>query len=392
MRMIRSMTNTNAAETTATETTDPRIAAAQALFDVLRTAVEDVRGQSAPWLAGATAAQWLDMEIAPLVDALDARAFVDGMNAAIQGTARIVRSAPQLVAGDMVAGAAAEGHGVIVGWRGLGDMTRVAMRDLLAGAGLPAEWLPPARSAHAQAGRIVQSLGNAGFVTRAERAEERAAEATYDARWTIGRVNHTGNVGDPLGNIGIVVTLTGDDLAVDGPADLVESIRTDYTERLGSEVYSSGDVTEWLGDILRGPLGAVRYGIGWYVPRQTAATAASLCAAFAGAWGRDWINPALPVATSEQLRAGIAHGLVEEVRAVCRRLATERAAKETGEIGKRRAGTYLGELQAIGERIKSYAALIGPDHVIVARDALAESVGVVDAIANGGIAARFDLT
>lgn len=288
---------------------------------------------------------------------------------------------PHLKAGDLVAGAAAAGHGVLVGWKGDGDMTRAKLVATLARAGLPIEWAPDAASARAQAGRAVGALGSEGYDVSAEKKSKRQTVEVkpYDNRWTVGNVNHEGTVGDKFGEIVLVVTLTGDELEIEGDPELAARVKADYAEKIGQELYRSSDVTTWLYKVLRDELDAVRFGVGWYVPRTHAATAARLCEAFSSLpWGADWIVPALPVATSEQLRSGILRGLSDEVAAVMNQLENERVTAVTKEnrqdIGQKRATTFLRMLREIGGRVVAYGALLGDGRVSSLRSQIQSAI------------------
>ncbi len=293
---------------------------------------------------------------------------------------------PILSSREMVAGAAAEGHGVLVGWRGKGDMTRAAIATVLASANLPAEWVPEAVSAEAQASRAIGTLKVDGYTVQSEK-KGKSPEVlhSYEARWMVNAPNFGGRVGDKSGDIVLVVTLIADRLDLEGDIELGARVLADYEERIGSELCKSADITAWLQRTLVGELDAVRYGVGWYVPRKHAATANTLCQAFETAgWGAEdsWISPALPVATGEQLRTGLLRGLSAEVRDVMHDLAKERDVAKTREnrddIGNKRASTFLGRLKAVASRVVAYGALIGADRVATMQATISDAIKVLE--------------
>lgn len=302
-----------------------------------------------------------------------------------------------LTSGDIVAGAVAEGHYVLLGWGGTSGLTRGALVDALTAIGR-ASLAPSAPNARAQAGAIVAGLAR-------QRLDVRSAPCTVAGqhKWTVGKVNHTGAVGDKYGDILLHVTLTGAVLTYTGDSALGEPIVAAYNARLAAEVYKSSDVTQWLVGILRWRLQGIKFGaLGWLIPARHATEAQMLCTAVQSTkFGTDWMLPALPVATSDQLRDGIARGLTEEVTDLMGKLATERATAATsrsetrsGEIGPKRAQTFLTELRAIRGRVVSYGQILGERRVAAAatviRNAIVELEGLLGAD-HSGISERFAL-
>jgi len=299
-----------------------------------------------------------------------------------------------LVPGQLVAGAVADGHGVLLGWRGDGQLTRGDLLGALDAIGM-AGATPETTSARAQAGRAVVALNATGYIVRTER---RASGATAGvSRWTVGSAHHTGNVGDTFGTTVLIVTLAGTTLSVDGDQQLGRRVLEAYNAAIATEVYQAADITAWLGRTLRARYDAVRFGVGWYVPARHAAAAGQLCEAVSAiGWGADWIVPALPVATSDQLRDGIVRGLTMEVAQLLGRLEAARAAaretRQSGDIGAKRAESYLVDLRHIGARIVAYGQVLGEERVATAREAVRSAVGELEAVLGDehtGISARF---
>ena len=312
---------------------------------------------------------------------------------------------------DLIAGAIAEGHGVLVCWSGASrqrklrlpsKITRGKIVAALESIGRAAE-APNAKSAHAQAGRAVQSLTAHGYHVRAATREEYPEMTTGQVRWTVGKVNHTGKVGDEFGTLVLTITLADDALAFDGDENLAKIVLDDFNARTASDVYQGADVTEWLGNLLRRKHGAVEYGMGWYVPAKERVAAGALCAAIAETgFGTSWVGgrgrPALPIATCDELRDGILRGLTEEVETLLDRLATERETAKTerkaGDIGERRAATFLNELREINRRIDAYGLMMGGERVTAARAAVHAAIVELEAVLGDdytGIGARFAL-
>lgn len=324
------------------------------------------------------------------------RAFVVGPTA---GNYVEPAAVVKLEHGSIVAGAVADGHGVLVGWSGKGRLTRGALLDAIA---LLAVKAPQATSARAQAGRVMSDLTGLGYVVRV--AREGAGQANH-TMWTVGRVNHRSAVGAELGSVEMRATLRPDGtISTEGNEGLGLQVQAKYAALVEGEIYQAGDITSWLGRTLSVAYDAVRFGVGWYVPARHAAHAAELCATVSKIWGTDWIVPALPVATSDQLRDGIVRGLTSEVDALMARLATERAtadaaakakdgrASSVGDIGPKRGQTFLHELRGIGARIVAYGQILGEERLASAQEQVRQAVAELETVLGddySGIAARF---
>lgn len=290
--------------------------------------------------------------------------------------------------GELVAGARVEGQGVMVGWTGRREATRAQLRAVLATAEAPADWAPKSKSAKAQLGAAVGKLSREGLIPRVARdVTEQERRRGVSARWIIGTANMTGQAGDALGRIALTVELVNDAPRFDGDATLAAEVRAEYDRLTDGELYAAADVTAWLAHTLREHMGAVRLGGQYYVRAQHAALAERLCQALADGsasykgWGADWLLPALPVATSAQLRAGLARGLITEARDVLddleRQRETARKAKRE-DIGTRAAATLLGRLRTVSERAAQYAVILGAEHFGTIRQEIAAALAIVE--------------
>lgn len=285
-----------------------------------------------------------------------------------------------LQAGDLIAGAAAHGCGTLVGWSGCGTMARPKALEILAASELPEAWAPAIKSALAHAGDAVRALDNSGYVAR--RDKRKSANGTPldpaahgRARWTVGAVGHSGEIGTAFGQTVLSVRLTSTDaLEIDGSEDLAARVRSAFDAALAGEIYSAGDVTDWVRGILVNRLGAVRFGGVWYLQAHVAGAAKRLLEVLSRTWGSDFLT-GLPIATSDELRSGIASGLVAEADAVIADIASARAAAAADldsagrpkSLGDRAATTFHGRLQTVIERCAAYAALLGTEHTAPVR-------------------------
>ena len=320
--------------------------------------------------------------------------------------------------GQLIAGAM-EGTGVLVGWSGAGSITRGAILKAL--EGVPRVLPPRQTSAKAHAGRVMDRLTREGMVVRVARGLDHVKGSS---RWTVGQINHASAVGGSLGQTTMTVVLnnTSGALTIDGGGALADKIQVDYRALVDAELYQSGDITSWLSGALRYYFDAVRFGaLGLYVPARHAAAAAALCKAVADVgFGTDWVLPALPIATTDQLRDGIVRGLTSEVDALMARMATERetaklhkvnqlasaesitgdaglrardaAHRLSGDIGATRGQSFLKDLRAIGARIVAYGEVLGEDRLASAKEQVRQAVIELETVLGddySGISARF---
>ncbi len=310
--------------------------------------------------------------------------------AAAEATATMRESeqmAAALTDGQLVAGARADGQGALLGWDGRGEATRATLVAALAAAGCPADWAPKAKSPQAHAGAAIGKLSREGLIPRVARDLTRADKARgVSARWIVGRANYQGDVGEALGRIALTAELVNGRLALDGEQVLVTEVTAEYERLAAGDVYAAADVTAWLAGILRGRWYAVRLAQAWYVRAGHVAQAEALCTAVSEVWGVNWLLPALPVATSAQLRAGLARGLTQEADDVLADLERQRkvaADANRADVGPRAAGTLLVRLRAVAERASQYAVILGETHVAQVRRRLAEAMALVEPLCDG---------
>lgn len=308
---------------------------------------------------------------------------------------------------DVVIGAREGGSGVLTGWAGQGEMTRSGIVEVLQGAGFPESWAPAPKSDHFHASAALTTLTNQGRVLRTERGRQINASAIgtgnpfrrYVARWTVGNPLH-GQVGDKFGQVVLTAGLTPSGaLDMDGDPALTERVSKEYERRRGEGgVYPAGEVTDWIRYVLVYRFAAIRLGANWYIPVSHAEAAERLLGALAGRWGNAWILPALPVATTDQLRAGLVRGLVAEADAVIVEFEAQREAARAdrpgGDIGPKSAASLLGRLKEVYERAKGYATLLEPRFTASVRARLEACLAVVEPLCDD-TATRFammDLT
>lgn len=281
---------------------------------------------------------------------------------------------------EVVAGARTNASGIFLGFNGLGTLTRAELAAVISAAGMPSDWLPAAKSAHAQAGRIVGGLHRHGYIVRAARIPvktgkpESTAERGWVARWNVGQAVLGSQVGGSYGTTLLVATLTvGGELKLEGREDLAVTVRTEFDTACSAETYAAADVTSWLQATLVGRFRAAAVGGNWYVRRKYAADAEKLCTALAKTWGRNWLLPAIPMTTTEELCAGLVKNFAEEVDVVLKTYRdelTEAQKHGDSEIGSRRATTLLGEVRTLAERAVGFASMFGDRHMVTLREKL----------------------
>lgn len=311
-----------------------------------------------------------------------------------------------MLATELVAGAVAEGHHAIVAWMGTSQTTRGLLIDALTAIGRT-DWAPRAPAARSQAGSAIAALARNGLHVRAMRKGGTSDLESGEHVWTVGRVDHTCDIGQQYGEVLVRFRLSGDVLTFTGDAELGAPVVAAFGARVSAETLKSGDVTSWLSRTLRERLMAVRFGaLGFLVPARHVAAARELCEAVGKKFGSGWVT-GLPVATSDQLRDGIARGLTEEVSSLLERLASERAAARSaadtaplgrpgkipsGDIGPKRIETFLRELREIAVRVTAYGQVLGAERVSAAQDSILAANRELENLRGGdyeGTSARF---
>lgn len=312
-----------------------------------------------------------------------------------------------ITAGEVVAGAEAEASGALIGWSGRRERTRAQLADVLAAAQLPAEWLPASKSARAHAGRAVDAAnawtwGESRLVARTANGLRDDARNGVVARWTLSTTRaRTGEVGEAAGQIILTVELVKgrhDTYSIrwTGEPELGNKVQAEYARLASAEVYKAADVTAWLASVLKNKLGAVDFGPGsLYVRRGEVAEAERLCEELkAQGWGERWLLPALPVATSAQLRTGLVRAFADEAAEVTHRArALLKAAREKGGevIGAGAAESLRRDLLTVQERAGAYAALLGDAALTTVRADIAGAISQVDDLCNPTTARAFML-
>lgn len=267
----------------------------------------------------------------------------------------------------IIAGQAAEGAGALVGWRGRGALSLDQIVAALVAAGCPADWAPRPESCKAHAGEAIRALNGEGYIVRSavrsdqDRRLAKATGRTWDARWYVARsAASTANVGESAGQVLVTFELHGEELVASGDTELAARVIEVFRAKRDTEAFESGRVTEWLARTLQNHLGCTTLGLGWYIPSGSRTLANALCVAMSTRWGHSWICPALPVADSDELRIGIARGLEDDVRAIEKTLANERAQRDDKrEISEAVAARLLRSVGELAERVSAYRALCG---------------------------------
>lgn len=327
-------------------------------------------------------------------------------DAARASTAAVKAIKGAITDGAVIAGAAEDASGALIGWTGRRERTRAQLADALAQAGAPAEWLPPAKSARAHAGRAVDSAN--AWTWRESRLVARAAKDLRDdsrngvvARWTLQSTRAaTGQVGEAAGQILLTVELRkvrdGHAIQWRGESDLGVKVEREFARLAAEDVYKAADVTAWLTGVLKGKLAAVDFGPGsLYIRKGEVAAAERLCTALADqGWGINWILPALPIATSTQLRAGLVRAFAAEAAAVVHRahglLKAARDAKRDA-IGAGSAESLRKELVEVKERCAAYAELLGGEAIAAVHATVTGALTEIDQLCDPTTARAFML-
>lgn len=299
---------------------------------------------------------------------------------------KIVTLAPS----DLISLGAEGSLGSLVSWHGQGRLPLARVAAVAAEVGLTAEESPGAISAHGHAGRALADVRNRGAirVSAAVKADITAqtpdADVSWDARWTVERGAGEQVVGASAGTILAVVTLRGEELAIDSTdQELARAIRERYDERRAGEILDAAVVTAWIGRVISGR-GGISLGGSWFVPRAHVATISALCSSLRKIWGTRWMLPMLPISRSAELQDGLAASLVDEARAV---VADAVAACEGREkVQGRTVERCALDLHAVAARIRGARQLLGERSALVAvageiEAAIRGADGLADAMA-----------
>jgi hypothetical protein len=272
---------------------------------------------------------------------------------------------------EMVAGAAAEGHGCLVAWQGAGEMRLDDLCRLAGDHGLVG---PEAKSPHLLAARALRAATQGrGTVKPASRPRN----AAWAARWIIATIDGRAEIGESAGIVDGAAELSpSGDLVVTGP--LKQEIESAYKTLREEQTLTAGDVTHWLHALIR-EQGGVRVGAASYLPAATRSILEPLIGELEKQWGT-WLSPT-PVATSDQLLDGIMRGLADEVKALDAKLeAAREAARERGahDIGARAGASAHKECMDLIGRVRSWSVMIGPircEQVLAATTSLQIKIG-----------------
>ena len=257
---------------------------------------------------------------------------------------------------DLIGGIEVAGGGVTCGWSGAGKLTRRELLEILDAAGLDSSLAPKVKKAKNYAGQAIRALRTEGYVV----TSAKKVDAAWDSAWQCQRVNTEAQFGESGGTIEIFFELHGEELRARGDAFHGGNTIRAFNEAMLSQVYNAGEITAWLKSTLRN-WGGVEWGLGTYLPAHAKSKAKALLNSLAPIWGieRKWSN-CVPMATSDQLMEGIAVNLRAEINDLAREFA-KYDSKRAGEVGPRAITNLIKELNAQGERVRAFSALLGAE-------------------------------
>lgn len=307
-----------------------------------------------------------------------------------------------LAHGELIAGAAAVGHGILTGWEGRGDIDREKLVNIVTASDVPQSWLPAVKDPAVQIGRAVQHVAGTSYLAKPVRKPKAVTgtdPVTWDSRWTLvtrPMANDAVIPGAKYGTVALVVTLyagdTGPTLVFErNQSDertltLQDAVTTQFESRIAQQRYTAADVTKWLGDVLYRRLGAIRYGGNWYVPRESKDVAEQLLNTVReSGWGVNWLYPALPIMASPQLSLGLSIELAKEVDALMMQMNFAReAARENGreDIGGRACDGWQAKFGAVYDRItlRESQGLLVKEDADRAKSVVADALILIDSI------------
>jgi hypothetical protein len=285
----------------------------------------------------------------------------------------------QLTAGNVVAGAAAEGNYIMVGFAGGGELTVPFVRDLLTGLNFDRSFFPEGKSDHYHAGKAVSRVNHSGCISRAvSKGRQRNGREWQSvvARWKVGSA-HTehrdSRFGDRLFYVDLMkngeLRFTYADANNVFAHEVAERVENEYKRCRAEETLRSTDVGDWLKSLLVNRWNGAKLGGNWVVPREHAAECERLLDAVSMHWGNDWMMPPIPIASGQAVAKGLARGFISDVNDLFTRLANQRAPmlERGSDLGPQAAATFLAKLMNIAERARTYAEVLGPDGLVEVR-------------------------
>lgn len=293
----------------------------------------------------------------------------------------VASTSAKVTTSNIVAGAQVAGSGILIGWWGKGELVLGRIVEVLGISGIARDLAPSAVGTEAQLAAAVRTLQRGGLVARSVEVLE---GSDHVSRWIVGLAvdaDQDASIGDAFGRRHLVVTLAKDGtIDCDGNDEMAATVRAEYQRRIDAEVLSGAKVSAWLTKLLRTRFAAAKLGGNWYIRAEHVAEAGRLTAALSAVWGKEWM-PAIPVATTDQLRRGLAAAFIEEAQAVLEDLADKRSkAREAGrpDITPRMAAGLLVTLREIAERAVSMGQILGEDAIGNVRAEVLAVVATVD--------------
>lgn len=220
--------------------------------------------------------------------------------------------------------------------------------------------------------------GVAGPAKRSDRAVAAGADRALEGRafkvttlkrgssWSVYRPATTAAVGGSVGDHELIATLVGEDLTLDGPAELCAIVRDVWEAARQAAMVGTTEITLWLGGVLRWWRGVtVPYGR-WLPPGQPTKGWRALAVALADLGLPIPRRPA-GVAAREDVREELGRGLCDEVDALITDIRRDRdkaIAKSTPDkprdIGARGAASAIGKIANVRAKLGLYECLVGP--------------------------------
>jgi hypothetical protein len=323
-----------------------------------------------------------------------------------------------------VVGLGADGYGVLAGFKsGEGSMVREEAVAAARRAGIPLEWMPPAKEARVQLSRAVAAVASAQRLnpeheTKRDRQVIELREPV--SRWYLVRGGALSpKAGEPYGKTALVATLY--DLDVTGaqrqtieydPPDspLAAEVQARFDELTGVEQLQATDIAKWLNEVFEHHMMGVMHGGGWHIPVEHRVLAESMTEVFWNElrWGRGWFDPPMPACTCKQLSAGLANGLIALVASQIKLLETRRnvfrrkyggyssAGREVPngkhdksgklvDIGAVAAEGFMIRLARVRAKVDSYTDTLGSEKLAVCHRVIDDAMIELDAALVGGV-------
>ena len=235
-------------------------------------------------------------------------------------------------------------HGCLAAWHATGPVRydRVAAAAAVAGVAPPKP-----RTLKAIASAAVKAIKDHGL---------KVAVVTRGSEWSVYRPAAQAEVGSSVGAARLVAKLVGEELQLEGPADLCHTVRSAFDRARSESTLGSTEVSAWLSQLLASYRAvAVVYGR-WMAPGLPTEVWCALASALNDAGLPVPSRPAA-VSSREDVKEEIRTGLIREIDTELARITEDR---KRSSYASGAALSAIEDLEALADKAIMFATITGP--------------------------------